>query len=98
MLYRLRLPRKGHSAAAQYLAQDGSEVVVFVWGHAQRFGETKLSFALYDVQKDAYYEDAESGVKYSGAYLKHHVLAVSLVGDFDSHMAHLVKISARKGV
>jgi len=74
---RLRLPRKGHDAAAQYLAQDGSEVVVFVWRHVQRFGETQLSFALYDVQEDAYYDDAESGVKFSVAYLMHHGLAVS---------------------
>lgn len=52
LLYRLRLPRKGHSAAAPYLAKDGSEVIVFVWGHAQRFGKKQLSFALYDVQED----------------------------------------------
>jgi hypothetical protein len=59
-------------------------------------GETRLSLALYSLKGDAYYEEAYSGVKYSGVYLMHYGLVVSLVGDFDSHMVHLVKISARK--
>jgi Glycosyl hydrolase family 36 C-terminal domain len=71
--------------------------VVFVWGHSQQFGETQLSLALYSLKADARYVDAVSGVIYSGAYLMHQGLAVSLVGDFDSHMVHLVHISERKG-
>ena len=98
LLYRLRSPRKGAVAAVQYVARDGSEVVVFVWGHSQQFGETKVSLALKGLKGNAHYADTISGATYSGAYLTYHGLAVNLVGDFDSRMLHLVRITERKGV
>ena len=90
LLYRLCSLRKGHIAAAQYVSRDGSEVVVFVWGHSQQFGETQISLALHGLKGDARYADSISGATYSGAYLTYHGLPVNLVGDFDSHMIHLV--------
>ena len=90
LLYRLCSLRKGHIAAAQYITRDGSEVVVFVWGHSQQFGESQISLALHGLKGDARYADTISGATYSGAYLTYHGLAVNLVGDFDSHMIHLV--------
>ena len=98
LLYRLHSPRNAHVAASQYLAQDGSEVVVFVWGHSQLFGEKQVPLALCGLHRDTHYEDSESGVMYSGSYLMQHGLSVNLVGDFDSHMIHLVNISERKGL
>jgi alpha-galactosidase len=90
LLYRLCSLRKGHAAAVQYVSRDGSEVVVFVWGHSQQFGETRISLALHGLKGDARYADSISGATYSGAYLTYHGLPVNLVGDFDSHMIHLV--------
>jgi alpha-galactosidase len=91
LLYRLRSPRAGSVAAAQYMARDGSEVVVLVWGHSQQFRETQVSLPLCGLQEEAHYTDAMSGVTYSGAYLAQKGLPVNLVGDFDSHMVHLVR-------
>jgi len=91
LLYRLCSPRAGSFAAVQYVARDGSEIVVFVWGHSQQFGETQVTLSLPGLEEEACYTDAVSGTTYRGAYLAHHGLPVSLVGDFDSHMIHLVR-------
>ncbi|HZU02975.1 MAG TPA: alpha-galactosidase, partial [Ktedonobacteraceae bacterium] len=55
LLYRLRSPRIGRVAASQYVAQDGSEVVVFACGHSQQFGETQVSLPLYGLEEEAHY-------------------------------------------
>lgn len=91
LLYRLRSPRAGSVAASQYVARDGSEVVVFTWGHSQQFGETQGSLLLRGLEEEAHYAEAMCGATYSGAYLAQKGLPVNLVGDFDSHMVHLVR-------
>jgi alpha-galactosidase len=96
LLYRLRSPRTGRVAASQYVARDGSEVVVFAWGHSQQFGETQVSLPLYGLEEEAHYTDAISGARYSGAYLAQKGLGVNLVGDFDSSMVHLVRIASAR--
>lgn len=45
---------------------------------------------LYGLKGDAYYTDTVSNVVYSGAYLMQHGMPVTFVGDYDSHMIHLV--------
>jgi len=91
LLYRLRSPRAGNVAASQYVARDGSEVVVFVWGHSQQFGETRVALPLRGLAEEAHYADPISGATYSGAYLAQKGLPVNLMGDFDSRMIHLVR-------
>jgi alpha-galactosidase len=91
LLYRLRSPRTGNVTASQYLARDGSEAVVFAWGHSRQFGETQLSLPLRGLEEEAYYRDAISNTTYSGAYLAQKGLSMHLVGDFDSRMVHLVR-------
>lgn len=90
LLYRLRSPRDGKFAASQYVAQDGSEVVVFAWGHSQQFGETRVTLLLQGLQEDDYYLDPVSSFTYNGAYLMRYGLPINLMGDFDSRMIHLV--------
>jgi alpha-galactosidase len=96
LLYRLRSPRAPGCAASQYLARDGSEVVVFVWAHAQLFGQTQITLPLRCLEEDAYYTEASSGSIYSGAYLVQEGLPVKLIGDFDSCMIHLVRITSSR--
>jgi alpha-galactosidase len=97
LLYRLRSPRTGKVAAAQYVAQDGNEIVVFAWGHSQQFRETQdavwgtVWLSLHGLEEEAHYADEISGATYSGACLAHQGLLVNLVGDFDSRMIHLVR-------
>jgi alpha-galactosidase len=94
LLYRLRSPRTGRIAASQYVAQDGSEVVVFAWGHSQQFGEAQVSLRLHGLEEEAHYADDKNGVTYSGAYLAQKGLPVNLVGDYDSHMVHLFRTTS----
>ena len=92
LLYRLRSPRAEGVAASQYIACNGSEVVVFVWGHSQQFGETQVSLPLCGLEEEVHYADIMNGVTYSGAYLAQKGLPLNLVGDFDSRMIHLVRV------
>jgi alpha-galactosidase len=94
LLYRLRSPRAGSVTAAQYVTQDGSEVVVFAWGHSQQFGATQVSLSLQGLKEEARYTDAKDSIMYSGAYLAQKGLPVRLVGDFDSCMVHLIRVNA----
>ncbi len=96
LLYRLRSPRSGGVAASQYVAQDGSEVVVFAWGHSQQFGEGHLSLRLHGLEEEAHYANDKIGVTYSGAYLAQQGLPVNLVGDYDSHMVHLFRTTSTR--
>ena len=92
LLYRLRSPRAGEVTASQYVARDGSEVVVFVWGHSQQFGERQIHLPLHGLEQDVHYLDTNNGTKYSGEYLALKGLTVNLIGDFDSRMIHFTRI------
>ncbi|MGI9057995.1 MAG: GH36 C-terminal domain-containing protein [Ktedonobacteraceae bacterium] len=96
LLYRLRSPRTGGIAASQYVAQDGSEVVVFAWGHSQQFGEGQVSLRLHGLEEEAHYADDKNGATYSGAYLAQQGLPVKLVGDYASHMVHLFRATSTR--
>ncbi len=94
LLYRLRSLCTGGIMVSQYVARNGGEVVVFAWGHSQQFGETRVALPLRGLEEAASYEEAVSGVTYSGAYLTHTGLPINLASDFDSHMIHLVRATA----
>src|SRR5260370_3259231 len=79
LLYRLRSPRAGRVAASQYVARDGSEVVVFAWGHSQQFAETQVQLPLRGLEEGAHYADSMSDVTYSGAYLAQNGLPLNMV-------------------
>jgi alpha-galactosidase len=96
LLYRLCSPRTSSVAAAQYVAREGREVVVFAWGHSQQFGETQVALPLRSLEDAAHYMDAMSGDTYSGAYLAQQGLPVNLVGDFDSRMVHLIRTTSAR--
>ena len=91
LLYRLRPPAAGDLTAVQYLARDGSAVVVFAWLHAQQFGGTRPPVRLRGLDPLGRYRDAESGEIWTGALLMNHGLPLHLHGDFDSRLVHLVR-------
>jgi alpha-galactosidase len=91
LLYRLKSPRAGTFAASQYVAQDGGEVVLLVWGHSRQFGETQVTLPLCGLQKDVSYVEVGAGIRYSGSYLAHEGLRVKLTGDYDSCLIHLAR-------
>jgi hypothetical protein len=64
---------------------------LFAWGPSQQFEQTQVTLSLLGLEENARYTEAVSGTTFHGAYLAHHGLPVSLVGDFDSHMIHLVR-------
>jgi alpha-galactosidase len=93
LVYRLRSPRKASVTATEYVARNGSEVVVLAWGHSQQFGASEVLLQLRGIEDQAVYRDTEHDASYRGAYLMQHGLPVKLIGDFDSQMVHLVRTS-----
>src|SRR5260370_32148377 len=94
LLYRLRSPRAGRVAASQYVARDGSEVVVFAWGHSQQFAETQVQLPLRGLEGGAHYAGSMSDVTYSGAYLAQEGLLWNLLGTSDSCIASLLRTTS----
>jgi alpha-galactosidase len=88
-LFRLCSPRTAGCSTLQYVAQDDSEVVIFVWSGAQQFGESRVTLPLGGLQEEAYYVDNTGGATYSGAFLARRGLQINLTGDWDSRMIHL---------
>jgi alpha-galactosidase len=90
LLYRLREPVAGDLSAVQYVARDGSEVVVIAWLHAQQYGLGKPPIRLRGLDPLARYRNAETGEVSSGALLQSAGIQTDLRGDFASTLIHLV--------
>lgn len=91
LLYRLVPPERGELTAVEYVARDGSEVVVLAFAHARRFGAGSPPLRLRGLDPSGHYRDAESGRVVSGALLTHHGLSLPLRGDLDSCLVHLLR-------
>ena len=90
-LYRLASLREGNLAAAEYVAADGKQAVLFAFLHSQQFSEPPPTIFLRGLAPDALYrlqpvdnKLVEKQQILSGSYLMNHGLDFNLVGDFDS--------------
>jgi alpha-galactosidase len=90
LLYRLREPAAGDLSAVEYVARDGSEVVVIAWLHAQQYGLPKPPIRLRGLDPVSRYRNVETGEVSSGALLQSAGIQTELRGDFDSTLIHLV--------
>jgi alpha-galactosidase len=91
-LYRLISPsRDPDLASSQYVAQDGSQAVLFAFRHSQQYNTAVAPIRLRGLDDKAMYtlesvdgklEDKESPL--SGAYLMNHGVMLNLRGDYDS--------------
>lgn len=103
-LYRLQLPGGGNLAGNEYVSEDKSKAVLFLFLHSQQFGRTIPPIAFHGLDETATYRvsrlggaSAEKHVelpeKLSGAYLVNHGLTIALHGDYDSASIKLDRIS-----
>jgi alpha-galactosidase len=90
-LYRLASLREGNLAAAEYVAPDGKQAVLFAFLHSQQFLYEAPTIYLRGLDERALYrlkpiDDKlmEKQQVLSGSYLMNHGLNFNLVGDFDS--------------
>jgi alpha-galactosidase len=98
-LYRLASLREGNLAAAEYVAADGKQAVLFAFLHSQQFLYQAPTIYLRGLDERALYrlkpiDDklAEKQQVLSGSYLMNHGLDFNLVGDFDSTSVLLEKV------
>ncbi len=91
LLYRLRPPVSDDLSAVQYVARDGSEVVVIAWQHSQQFGTVKPPLRLRGLDPLGRYRNPDTGEVWTGALLQNHGVPLVLRGDFDSCLIHLVR-------
>jgi alpha-galactosidase len=88
--YRLFSPRAGNLAAAEYVAQDGKQVVLFAFLHSQQFSRPAPIIYLRGLEERGVYrlkplDDKlrEKQEVLSGSYLMNRGLNFNLTGDFD---------------
>jgi len=98
-LYRLASLREGGLAAAEYVAPDGHQAVVFAFLHSQQFRYEAPVLYLRGLDENALYrlkpiDDklVEKQQMLSGSYLMNHGLEFKLVGDFDSTSVLLERV------
>ena len=92
LLYRLLSPRSGQLTASEYVAEDGSQALLFAFLHSQQFNLPAPTIRLQGLdQKGVYtlkYLDGRTA-EYSGAYLMNRGLDLNLRGDYDSALVVL---------
>jgi alpha-galactosidase len=90
-LYRLFSPREGDFTANQYVAQDGSQAVVYAFLRSQQYGRPAPIVYLQGLDERAIYRVRTIDDKLmskaqtlSGSYLMNHGIELRLTGDYDS--------------
>jgi alpha-galactosidase len=98
-LYRLASLREGNLAAAEYVAADGKQAVLFAFLHSQQFLYQAPTIYLRGLDERALYrfniiDDklVEKQKVLSGSYLMNHGLDFNLLGDFDSTSVLLERV------
>jgi len=98
-LYRLFSPRAGNLTANEYVAQGGTQAVVFAFLHSQQYLRPAPTVYLRGLDETALYrlgaiDDklAEKQEVASGSFLMNHGLTFRLTGDFDSTAVSLERL------
>jgi len=99
LLYRLASPPRSDASQVEYVAQDGSQLVVLAYLHSQRFGldyptillqglEPNAMYRIHPLDSSKYHGDLTA----QGATLMGEGVRVSLTGDYDSTALVLERI------
>jgi alpha-galactosidase len=98
-LYRLRSPADANLSATEYVSDDGRQVVVFAFLHAQQFGRSIPRLSLRGLDTSAIYrlrtiDQAVQGIyTASGTDLMRRGLQLKLRGDYPSTLLILSRMS-----
>ncbi|WP_338042369.1 alpha-galactosidase [Paenibacillus alba] len=93
--YRLQSLRDSGVAAVQYVSKDGAEAVVFLFLHAQQFGNSLPRLGLQGLEPNADYLVhglEQEPVRFKGKNLMHVGLNPKLTGDYDSALIRLQRV------
>ena len=94
-IYRLVSATDNPYAAFEYLSEDKSEAVLFVFGKSVQFTRINENIRLEGLCEEAMYEVEGVGIR-SGRGLMKVGLRVVLKGDMDSHVIRIHKLNAEK--
>ena len=102
-LYRLRQPEHNESSDVEYVAEDGSQAVVFSYLHSQHYGMARPAVQLEGLEPRANYRIVPLNAgKYagdevvSGAVLMGQGITLQLAGDYDSTALRLERVAGGK--
>ena len=100
-LYRLQQPENSERSQVEYVAQDGSQAVVFAYLHSQHYGLAQPLIRLHGLDPDATYRiiplDAaryKGEMTISGAVLMGRGLELELSGDYDGQAITLERVGS----
>ncbi len=102
-LYRLQRPGVGEAVQVEYVAEDGSQAVLFSYLHSQQYGMEQPRVQLQGLDAKANYRVVPLAAgKYigeevvSGAVLMGQGIALNLAGDYDSSALRLERLSGKR--
>lgn len=102
-LYRLQQPEHGEATTVEYVAEDGSQAVLFTYLHSQQYGMAQPEIQLQGLDPHATYRVVPlNKAKYagddlvSGAVLMGKGIASHLAGDYDSTALRLERVGTRE--
>lgn len=98
-LYRLRRPQTQEATDVEYVAQDGSQAVLFSYLHSQQYGMAQPRVRLQGLNPEAMYRlhpldpaKYKGDVTISGALLMGDGVSIRLQGDYDSTAIALERV------
>jgi alpha-galactosidase len=94
---RWRLRTDPDRTAICHVAEDGGQVVVFVFARTVRQSHLAPPLRLRGLDPAAHYRDTATNVTYSGAFLTHHGLRPVLAGDHASALVVLTRERSAQG-
>jgi alpha-galactosidase len=95
-LYRIASARRDPVAASQYLAGDGSRVVVLCWWGPDQCGTRMFRLRLAGLDPEAGYEDEDTGEHHVGAALMNAGVPMPGGADFGSALIRLRRGTRRR--
>ncbi|WP_313639687.1 GH36 C-terminal domain-containing protein [Paenibacillus sp. FSL K6-0276] len=92
LCYRLSPPEQTNFTSLQYVSQDGSESVVFVFRPAQHFGAPAFPVLLRGLKSTVMYRNVETEEVRSGQGWMSRGILLRLTGDYDSALIRLSQV------
>lgn len=92
LCYRLSPPEQSDVTAVEYVSQDGQEVVLFTFRHAQHYGHPALPVRLRGLDPSSRYCNSETGEIRSGQGWMSRGILLRLKGDYDSALIRLTLV------
>lgn len=90
--YRLRSPFETNESAYMYVNDDKTEALVFYFNILAKVSDRLDRLTLFGLDPDAFYEELESGKRYSGRQLMCYGINLPQLHDFEGRYWHIKRV------